>query len=69
MDSDALGDMSEGLVHDLPRRLLNSTCDSTLLTKEINRNLCNALNPQIRNQGNQLQKTRKKALAANIETI
>ena len=33
MDSDAWDDMNDGLVHDFPKRLLNSTCDSTLLDK------------------------------------
>ena len=32
-DSDASDYMNDGLVHDFPRRLLNSTCDSTLLDK------------------------------------
>ena len=31
MDSDASDDMNDGLVHHLPRRLLNSTCDSSLI--------------------------------------
>ena len=31
MDSGASDDMNEGLVHHLPRRLLNSTCESNLL--------------------------------------
>ena len=35
------------------------------LTEEINRNLCNALNPQIRNQENQPQETGKKALTCS----
>ena len=33
MDSDASDDMDDGLIHHLPRRLLNSTCDSSLLNK------------------------------------
>ena len=33
MDSDASDHMNDGLVHHLPRRLLNSTCDSSLLDK------------------------------------
>ena len=33
MDSDASDDMNDDLVHHLPRRLLNSTCDSSLLDK------------------------------------
>ena len=33
MDSDASDDLNDGLVHHLPRRLLNSTCDSSLLDK------------------------------------
>ena len=33
MDSDASDDMNNGLVHHLPRHLLNSTCDSSLLDK------------------------------------
>ena len=33
MDSNASGDMNDGLVHHLPRRLLNSTSDSSLLDK------------------------------------
>ena len=33
MGSDASNDMNDGLVHHLPRRLLNSTCDSSLLDK------------------------------------
>ena len=33
MDSDASDDMNDGPVHHLPRRLLNSTCDSSLLDK------------------------------------
>ena len=33
MDSDPSDDMNDGLVHHLPRRLLNSTCDSRLLNK------------------------------------
>ena len=33
MDSDAWDDMNDGLVHDFPKRLLNSTCDSTLLDR------------------------------------
>ena len=35
MDSDASDDMNDGLVYHLPRRLLNSTCDSSLLGKGI----------------------------------
>ena len=35
MDSNASDDMNDGLVHHLPRRLLNSTCDSSLLDKGI----------------------------------
>ena len=33
MDSDASVNMNYGLVHHLPRRLLNKTCDSSLLGK------------------------------------
>ena len=33
MDSDASDDMNDGLVHHLQRRLLNSTCNSSLLGK------------------------------------
>ena len=33
MDSDVSDDMNDGLVHHLPRRLLNLTCDSSLLDK------------------------------------
>ena len=33
MDSDASNDMNDGLAHHLPRSLLNSTCDSSLLDK------------------------------------
>ena len=33
MDSDASDDMNDGIAHHLPRRLLNSTCDSSLLGK------------------------------------
>ena len=33
MDSDVSDDMNDGPVHHLPRRLLNSTCDSGLLDK------------------------------------
>ena len=33
MDSDASDDMNDVLVHHLPRRLLNSICDSNLLDK------------------------------------
>ena len=33
MDSDGSDDMNDGLVYHLPRRLLNSTCDSSLLDK------------------------------------
>ena len=33
VDSDASDDMNDGLVHHLPRLLLNSTCDSSLLDK------------------------------------
>ena len=33
MYSDASDDMNDGLVDHLPRRLLNSTCDSSLLDK------------------------------------
>ena len=65
MDSEASDYMNDGLVHHLPRRLLNSTCSQVCLKKEINRNLCNALNPQIRNQENQLQETAKKPLTCN----
>ena len=45
MDSDALDDMNNGLVHHLWRCLLNSACGVSLFDKEINKNLCNALNP------------------------
>ena len=38
MDSDASDDMNDGLVHHLPRRILNSTCARVCLAKEINRN-------------------------------
>ena len=34
MDSDTSDDMNDGLVHQLPRRLLNTTCDSSLIDKE-----------------------------------
>ena len=34
MGCDASDDMNDGLVHHFPRRLLNSTCDSSLLDKE-----------------------------------
>ena len=34
MDSNASGDMNDSLVHHLPRRLLNSTSDSSFLDKE-----------------------------------
>ena len=33
MSSDPSNDMNDVLVHHLPRRLLNSTCDSSLLDK------------------------------------
>ena len=33
MGCDASDDMNDGLVHHFPRRLLNSTCDSSLLDK------------------------------------
>ena len=33
LDSNASDDMNDGFVHHLPRRLLNSTCDSSLLDK------------------------------------
>ena len=33
MDNDSLYDMNDGLVHHLPRPLLNSTCNSSLLDK------------------------------------
>ena len=33
MDSDASDDMNDGLVYHLPRRLINSTCDSSLFDK------------------------------------
>ena len=33
MDSDASDDMNDGLVHHLPKHLLNSTCDSNSLDK------------------------------------
>ena len=33
MDSDASDDLNDGLVHHLPRRVLNSTCDSSLFEK------------------------------------
>ena len=65
MDSDASDDMNDGLVHHLPKCLRNSTCDSNLLDKGNNRNLCNACNPQIRYKENQLQETGKKALTCN----
>ena len=61
MGCDASDDMNDGLVQHFPRRLLNSTCGST---KYI-RNLCNALNPQLRNQENQLQETGEKALTCS----
>ena len=38
MDSDASDDMNDGLVYHLPRRLLNSTCDSSLLDNENKQN-------------------------------
>ena len=45
IDSDASDDMNDGLVQRLPRRLhVTRGC----LTKEINRNLRNALSPQIK---------------------
>ena len=53
----ASDDMNDGLAHHLPRRSVNSTCELSLLD---NRNLCNALKPQIKNQENQLQETGKK---------
>ena len=34
MDSHVSDDVNDGLVHHLPRRLLNWTCDSILLGKE-----------------------------------
>ena len=33
MDSEVSDDMNDGLLHHLPRRLLNSTCDSSLFDK------------------------------------
>ena len=57
MESDEADDMNHGLVHHLPRRLLNSTCDSSFLDKGNY-----ALNPLMRNQENQQQETGKKAL-------
>ena len=49
-DSDASDHLNDGPVHHLPRCLLNSTCDSSLL------------NSQIRNHENHLQETGKKTL-------
>ena len=40
MDSDALDDMNDGLVRNLPRRLLNLTCDSSLLDKGNKTEIC-----------------------------
>ena len=57
MDSDASDDMNDGLVHNLLKRNhLTRIC----LKKEINRNMCNAIKPQIRNLKNQLKQTGKK---------
>ena len=33
MDHDASNDMNDGFVYHLPRRLIDSTCDSSLLDK------------------------------------
>ena len=65
MDSDASDDMNDGLVHHLPERLLNSTCDSTLLEKGNKQKSLQCTQPQIRNQKNQLQETGKKALTCS----
>ena len=71
MDSDASDDLNDGLVHHLPRRLLNSTCDSSLLDKG------NKQKPVQRTQPPKegINKVRRKKLeenhwlAANFETI
>ena len=55
MDSDASDDMNDGLIHHLPRRLLNSTCDSSLLDKG---------NKQKSVQGTQPPNKKSKKLAA-----
>ena len=62
MDSDASDDMNDSLVQHLSRRLQIQHVTRVCLTKEINRHLCNTLNPQIRNQENQLQETEKLSL-------
>ena len=53
MDSEASGDMNDGLVWNMTR---------FWLTKKVNGNLYNELNAQLRNQQNHLQGTGKKAL-------
>ena len=65
MDSDISDDMNDGLVHHLPRHLLNSTCDSSLLDKGSKQKSVQHTQPQIRNQENQLQETGKKALTCS----
>ena len=62
IDSYASDDMNDGLVHHLPRRLLNSRCDSSLLDKGSKHTSVQRTQPQIRNQENQLQKNGKKTL-------
>ena len=48
MDSDVSDDMNDGLVHHLPRRLLNSTCDSILLDKETKQKYVQRTQPPIK---------------------
>ena len=47
MDSDASDDMNDGFVHHLPRRLLNSTYDSSLLDKGNKQKSVQRTQPQI----------------------
>ena len=60
MHSDESDDMNDGLVHHLPRRLLNSTCDSSLLDKGNKQKSVQRVQPP--NQENQLQESGKNTL-------
>ena len=71
MDSDAWYDMSDGLVHHLPRRLVNSTFDWSLLDKGNKQKSVQPTQPPNKNNKNISWKNLEKRrwFTANFETI
>ena len=71
MDRDAPDDMNDGLVHHLPRRLLNSTCNPSLVDKGNEQKPVQRTQPPNRKSRKSAARNWKKKhlLAAKFETI